>query len=362
MVDVQLVKYKQAEVELLELFRLSFGHDMTPQLWNWRHAENYISPPDSEVIVAVDNGKIVGARPFLFTEMWLVDKKVVAAQHVDTMVHPEYQGQGLFSLMGKFSLRYLQENGYALSYGFPNQLSAPGFLRQGYRIIGPTEIMFQLLRPRNILSRKLRNRALGNLVGFLYDKLLVRKPKKLSGLSDSLEVFVSDKFTEDFKDVDTLRDESKIDLVRSESFLRWRFDGHPDFSYKYIGVKKEGRLSGYAVISSRREEGSFKQGLLVDYLVKDNDATCFRLLLDRCLAELRELECDYAYVWSVSKSNPIRELFRRSGFNSSLSFFYKRLYPYGHLDAILIQDRMADHIDIYDKENWRVSYAFSDTR
>ena len=119
---------------------------------------------------------------------------------------------------------------------------------------------------------------------------------------------------------------------------------------------------GYAVISARREESRFEQGLLVDYLVKNNDATCFRLLLDKCLTELRKLDCDYAYVWSVSKSNPIRELFRRSGFKSSLAFLYNRLYPYGHLDAILIQDQMADHVDIYDKENWRVSYAFSDTR
>jgi len=362
MVDIQLVKYKEAEAELLELFRLSFGHDMTPELWNWRHAGNYLSSADPEVIVALDNDKIVGARPFLFVEMWLGNKKVLAAQHDDTMVHPEYQKQGLFNLMGRFSLSYLKENGYALSYGFPNLLSRRGFLKQGYKIVGAEEVMFWLLRPQKIMSQKLKNKLLGNVAGFLYDKLLVKKPKKISGLAGSFQVIVADQFIEELREVDTLRGETAIDLVRSESFLRWRFDEHPDFKYKYIVVQKEGKLTGYAVINTRREGNGLTQGLIMDYLVKNNDAACFQVLLENCLIELEKLECDYAYVLMVSQSNPIRELFKLSGFKSSFGFPYRKLYSHDYMDAILTEEQMAEYIDIYNKENWRISWAFMDTR
>ena len=87
---------------------------MTPELWTWKHTSNYITSADPEVIVAKDNNRIVGARPFLFIDMWLGNKKVIAAQHCDTMVHPEYRRHGLFNLMGQFSLRYLKENGCAI--------------------------------------------------------------------------------------------------------------------------------------------------------------------------------------------------------------------------------------------------------
>jgi len=362
MIDIQLVKYRQVEAELLDLFRLSFGHDITPELWNWKHTGNYITSGDPEVIVAMDGDKMVGARPFIFIDVWLGNQKGIAAQHCDTMVHPEYQRQGLFNLMGQFSLQYLKENGCLLSYGYANLLSRSGFLKQGYRIIGTIEIMFRLLKPEKIISRKLKSKFLGSVAGLFYDKLLVKKPKKISGLSHPFQVYVADQFIEELRQVDTLRDEKAIDLARSERLLKWRYDGHPDYKYKYIAVTREGVLSGYAVISARKEGNRLTQGLIVDYLVKNNDTTCFQVLLDSCLIEFEKSECDYASVLMISKSNPIRELFTRSGFKSSFGFPYKIFFEHGYLDAIQIQEQMIENIDIYDQENWRLSYAFSDVR
>ena len=139
MVEIRLVKHSQEKEQLLDLFRASFGHSMPAEFWDWKYIQNPLAPPDPEVIVAIDSGKIVGARPFRLVEMWMGDEKVRTAQHSDTMVHPEYQGKGIFNQMGQFSMEYLKENSYALSYGFPNPKSRPGFLKQGYKIVVPLE-------------------------------------------------------------------------------------------------------------------------------------------------------------------------------------------------------------------------------
>jgi GNAT superfamily N-acetyltransferase len=362
MIEVKLVKYRQVEAELLDLFRASFGRDMNPDFWNWKHAGNYLSPTDPELIVAMDKDKIVGARPFLFVEMWLGKEKIKAAQHVDTMVHPEYQGQGLFNLMGQYSLEYLKENGYALSYGFANALSRRGFLKQGYQIIGVADMMFKVLRGRNIMTRYLKNELLGSLAGTFYDRIFVRKPKALSGLTDSINFIAADQFTEELRDVDALRDSRAIDLVRSESFLRWRYDAHPHFKYKYIVLKRQDELAGYAVISARREDSGLTHGLIADFLVKNNDEACFRVLLDKCYMELDQLGCDYVNIWIVSQFNQMNKLLKRYGLRSVLKFPHRKQYRDFLLDAILIQEQIAEPINIYDRENWRLSAAFTDTR
>ena len=362
MIEIRLVKYKQAEAQLLDLFRASFGRDINPDFWHWKHAGNYLSPADPEVIAAVENDRIVGARPFLFVEMWLGNEKVKAAQHVDTMVHPEYQKRGVFNLVGQFSINYLRENGYALSYGFANRLSRQGFMRQGYRVIGATDIMFKLLRPRRVMSHQLKNKALSNIAGFLYDKFMTRKTRKQSGLPATIRFTVAEQFTEELRQVDTLRDEKAVDLVRSEDFLRWRYDAHPHFKYRYIILKREEELAGYAVISPRREISGLTQGTMVDFLVKNDDAMCTTALINKCLIELEQSGCDYANIWTVSQSNQLRKSLRRSGLKSVLKFPYRREDRFNYLDARLIQEGAAGYIDIYDKENWRMSAAFSDTR
>jgi GNAT superfamily N-acetyltransferase len=332
---------------------------MTLEHWNWKHQE-YLGRPD--IIVAMDKDRIVGARPFMFVELRLGNKKVNAAQHTDTMVDPEYQGKGIFNRMGQFSIRYLKDSGYALSYGFPNRLSRAGFQKQGWRIVGPTESMYRLIKPRNVMTHKLKSSFLGDVTGLLYGAIFRIKTRDTTGLSRSFQVSVFDRFNEGLNEVDILRDERAIDLVRSESFLRWRFDDNPLFKYKYVAITKQGKLKGYAVIRTVTEDSELTRGLIIDYLVKNYDADCFQFLLNVCLNEFEKEGCDIVYVWMVSESNPLRALFKRSGFKSSLKISYNKLLSYDYIDAISIGESAAGSVDIYDKENWRVSYAFSDTR
>jgi GNAT superfamily N-acetyltransferase len=360
LVEIKLAKHAEEKGKLLDLFQASFGQVMSTELWDWKYLQNPLASADPEVIVAVDNGRIVGARPFWFAEMWLGNKRVKTAQHCDTMVHPDYQGKGIFNRMGRFAIQHLKDNGYALSYGFPAPISRPGFLSQGYRIVAETEHMFRVVRPQKLLSYRLGNRMLAGGLGFFYNALLNTGAKKTTWVSDSFQVEVSDRYTDDLKDVDDLRDKSGINLVRSESYLRWRFDKHPQRSYRYIIAKKEGKLWGYAVISVQPQPNGFVNGLIVDYLVKNKDLFCLRVLIDRCLNELGKSQLDIVLAWAFSEPQLRKELLKYFGFKSSTKFPYNKLFGYAYLDAILIDEKLVEGLDIYDSGNWRVTHAYAD--
>ena len=359
MVEIKLVKHSEERERLLELFRAAYGHSVSAGYWDWEYLQNPSSDP--EVIVAVDNGRIVGARPFRFTEMWLGNKKVKTAQHCDTMVHPDYRGKGIFNKMGQFAIGYLKDNGYALSYGFPAPISRPGFLKQGYRIVAETENMFRVVHAQKLLSYKLGSKILAEGLGYFYDAFFNTQAKKITRATDSFQVEVFDRFTDDLKDVDELRDKSGINLVRSESYLQWRFDKHPDHNYRYVIAKRDGKLWGYAVVSMQQQPNGLVNGLIVDYLVKNKDLACFRVLIDRCLDELGKSESDILLAWAFSEPQLRRELLTHFGLKSSVKFPYNKMFGYAYLDAILIDEELVEGIDIYASSNWRVTHAYADT-
>ena len=361
MVDIALVKHSDKIEQLLDLFCESFGKKMSRELWTWKYLRNPLNSADVEIIVALDNDKVVGARPFMLAEMWLGNEKLKAAQHCDTMVHPQYQGKGIFNRIGKFAIQYLRDNGFTLSYGFPGPQSRPGFLRQGYRIVTRTETMFRVVNPRRVISCQLRNRLLGSGIGFLYDKLLNFKRKDTSSISSIFQLDTSDQVTDELKQVDDLRGESVIDLVRDESYLRWRFDCQPIFSYKYILARRDNRLWGYAVVSVREEVSGLRTGIVVDHLVRNSDIACYRALINRCLCELEKQGCDIAFIWTSGEPKLREVLLQHFGFKSSVRFPYDRFFGYGYMDVILLDEQRGERANIYDEENWRITHAFPDT-
>ncbi len=101
MVEIRRVNHQEEVEPLATLFRICFGRHMPTEYWEWKYVQNPAVLSDPTVVVAVDEDRIIGARPFQFTEMWLGNKRVIVAQHTDTMVHPEYRDRGIFHRMAE---------------------------------------------------------------------------------------------------------------------------------------------------------------------------------------------------------------------------------------------------------------------
>ena len=360
MSDIKLVKHQGKKEELLDLYRVCFGFSMSAELWDWKYIQNPLSSTDPEIIVAIANGKIVGARPLLLAEMWLRDEIVKTVQPCDTMVHPEHRREGIFSQMNQFALEYAREKDYAFFYNFPNQMSGPGNLKQGWKIVSVAEHLHQLTNPKRVISYKLKNRPLGTVAGFFYDKIIKARPK-VTSVSSSLQIKVSDQFTDELKSVDILSNKSIINLVRSESYLRWRFDQHPEYSYKYIMVKRGEDLCGYAAVSVQKRLSGLIYGTIIDYVVKDKDIDCFMVLMNACLIELDKFKCDLITVCAFTQPIFQEKLLKHFGFKSPIKFPYNKVLSKNYFVVRETKEDILKKIDIYNKENWQVTYAYMDT-
>jgi hypothetical protein len=359
MIEINIVKHVDEIGQLVKLFHVSFGRKMSEKFWKWKYIDNPFASSSQEVIVARDGERIVGARPFLLTEIMVKDEKILAAQHSDTMVHPEFRNQGLFNRMGEYSLQHLREHNYALSYGFPGPMSRVGFRKQGYRVVVPTEMMFRPINYQQIFSKKLKRDRLGRSLGYFCDKVISNK--KLPALkAGSIEVQIFDSYVQELEAIESLRKTTVIEYVRKEKNLRWRFDQHPEHKYRYITAKIEGTVCGYAVISVQEQGNGLNYGMIIDYLVKNEDPWCFGALMEKAIVELTKTGCDLIVVWAFSDPRLKEELQKRFGFSSTLSFPYNRIIDSGYFEALSLNDQAIKCMNIYDKSNWRITHIYPD--
>lgn len=359
MYEIEIVEYKEKKEELINLFKMSFGHSISPEFWDWKHTQNPCASDNPEVIVATNNGEIVGARPLLFFGMWIKDKKVKAAQPCDTMVHPKHRRKGIFSRMNQFAIEYFKEDECAFFYNFPGTMSRPGYLKQGWKIVSIMEPLFRAINPQEVISYKLGHKVLGRGLGFLYATLLNARVKKYP-LSNSFDVIISDQFIPELESLDGLRDRSAINIVRSKSYLKWRFDKHPKYNYKYIVAKRAKSLWGYAIVSVREQGNRLMYGMIMDYLVKNNNIDCLRVIMSKCIDELEKLECDLILTWSFPNSILRRELIHYFRFKSSVKFPYNKFLDKEYFVTRYINKQVMRKVDIYDKRNWNITYSYRD--
>ncbi len=349
MVEIKLVKYADELDQLILLMKQVFKAKSTRESWTWRYINNPLAADMQELVAATDKGKIVAARPYMLNELWLGDTKVLAAQHCDTMVHADYRRQGLFNRMGEAGKIYLREHGCQLSFGFPGPMSRRGFLKQGYRKLADTEIYF---RPVLTLDR------VRNLLGKNSIELEGSRNKNKRLNIDAFEIQASDAYQPALAEIEARRNHHIIDLVRSESYLRWRFDEHPGVEYKYLIARNGGRATGFAAISKRRLVPGINVGLIVDYLVVDSDAACFAALVSRAFGELTRMGCNLFAMQAHDDRSIQYALTENLGFKPTSNRPYRWLRDFGYMDVMTLDDSLDSHIDIYDQANWRVTYGY----
>ena len=358
MVEITSIKYSESIEPLIDLHMASFKSNLSPKYWKWKFIENPLARDDQEVVVAVEKGKIVGARPHMLGEMWLKDKKARVAQHCDTMVHPNYQRKGLFTRMELFALKQLLKQGIAFSYGFPNTLSRSGFVKLGYKRVIDTMAVLRPINSYLLISAKTKSKMLARTASFLFN-LFLNRERRISFLENSpFEFEVLNKFNAAMEYVESVRTNAEVDLVRSKDFLRWRFDSHPTFEYRYILVKKNKKLLGYAVVSVQQDKNGIKIGRIIDHVVANSDIICYRHLINKSLLELEDRDCDCYAVFVSGEPELEKALLKDFGFKSLAKFPYNRFMDDGYMDAIQINQQFCNNVDILNEKNWRVTYAF----
>lgn len=286
------------DVALAGLFRLVFGFDRSSTHYRWKFADNPAGAP--VIALAEDRGEVVGQYALWPVQLRLGLTTANGAQSLDTMTHPDYRGQGMFTVLAEECMRYAMARGIEALYGFPNENSYPGFVRK--LDWDCTGLVSMWVRPINIGSHKCVPRWIapaataiskvlpyGSRPGY---ELIERMPT-----SFELEPLLS---------VTRTRREF-CSVERTGAYLSWRFSSDSAMRYRSICATRGGELRAFGVWGTDIRSGN---AMLCELLGEDLDA--LRAVLAACVEQASAAECPL--MLSVSSRVGLETILRGAGF------------------------------------------------
>lgn len=136
----------------LSLYETVFDRERSTAWFRWKYEDNpYVD--HVPIVVAEDDGDLVGCRSLFAQEMRGHGAVRTAFQPCDTMVHPDYRRRGLFDRMNERSLERYAEGGPSFLFNFPNEASKRGNLNHGWREIGTVPLYYRVRDPGGALER-----------------------------------------------------------------------------------------------------------------------------------------------------------------------------------------------------------------
>ena len=131
---------------VLDLLRAALGEttllQRTAELFRWKHVENPFGR--SVALVAEADDKIVGLRAFMRWNLEWDGTVIRCGRAVDTATHPAYHRRGIFKNLTTAAVDIARERGIQLIFNTPNDRSRPGYLKMGWKDVGPIRV---LVRP-----------------------------------------------------------------------------------------------------------------------------------------------------------------------------------------------------------------------
>lgn len=213
------------------------------QWWKWKYMDVPFGKP--LISVADDGGRIVGAQncwPWLFT---YGGRELRAYEIVDTSVHPDYRGKGLFLKLTTNSVKACNEANADVIFGFPNQNALHGYLKLYYDKVFPVKWWIRVLNPLRIIDSKAR-RASG----------------KTLNVSDEHRVTEENVAMIRFPNMY----ERRIQVKSSPEYVMWRYAMHPFYRYGIIFSKDK---KSSAVFEIRETVRGYREFIVLEIFGSD---------------------------------------------------------------------------------------------
>jgi GNAT superfamily N-acetyltransferase len=236
---------------MIGLLKKSLGEGLIPKseaLWDWKHEQNPFGA--SFVLLAEENGAIIGLRAFMQWQWSWNGNTYKAIRAVDTATHPDHQGKGIFKKLTLQQLELCKQQGIHFVFNTPNDQSRPGYLKMGWVQQGRMPLKLKVLNPI----------ALAYAIAF-------KKGKGAAGADDPTPVQNwHPRVFELMKNYSV--EDDHLNTTVSSSYIRWRYADNPLFRYNYFTDFQNFLLIG------RIKSHSFTRELrLVDCMLFNNAAS-----------------------------------------------------------------------------------------
>ena len=342
------------EKEIFNLWRASFPDDnIKPDLWlkrwRWMYKDNPVNP--SKILIAEDNGKIIGQYPLYYLNLKVGDKVIKTAQNINLVIHPDYRHRGIYSKLESMMLVKVTEEKCNLVIGFPNDAAYKGHIKSGWFNIGNIQARFKVLDWAQALKIRIGNKYLRTALAMgaqiVYNKYFFRNRTPIAPKGLSIEKIVSfdERFNKFWK---TFSDKYPIIVVRNKEYLNWRYST-PGADFSIFSAKIEGEICGFLVLEHKIQNSvriSFIMDLISPY---DNVKRC---LLNKAIEASKQKKSSVIIYYFIADKSYYISL-NKSGFISMPKLRFGSFCAYSN--SIELTQKYLQNID-----NWFIQIGDSD--
>lgn len=245
-------EYKPEEVrKIIKLIREGLNvRNFNENFWEWKFVKGN-NKLKTLGFVAEDNGLLAGFASFFPYEMKAGDEEGLCYLVADVVFDKKFRGKGFFAPFYQWALGQVERVDTTVgTYLFSSPLAYPIYTKKfDYHSLGQLKYFIAFGNLSNTASRKL-GRILGDITGRVAEAFL-SKDFKLN--EDTYSFKEISHFDEAFDDLwQKVKDNWRVAIKRTSSFLNWRYFDHPWHKYEMIACYKDRDLKGYIVLNGTR--------------------------------------------------------------------------------------------------------------
>jgi predicted N-acetyltransferase YhbS len=297
---------------ILVLFQETFASTRTAEWWEWQFLQNPFNRPIVWV-AETEEKRLVGHYSLVPVPFWRQGRAEKAGFSIHSMVHPNYQRQGILNKLAEAAEKQLTEDSIETGLTFLNENSFYLYTHKlGWKeMTGSLPVYFSVLEPYDILRRFVKIGFLAKVLALLANPLI---RLGFSGWSHPSNRSI--KQVEKFDDrVDTLWSEIRKGVLfatdRNSKYLNWRFAGNPCPYALFTFESDDKRILGLAVTRAE-EKFSYRIGYIADLLFHPAHPQVALELLKHVKRFLKGQRC--VMVTALVSEARLSQVIRRSGF------------------------------------------------
>ncbi len=347
--EIDFIIEKDNCSDITELINLSKsyyteGDIIDKEYLKWQYLHNPGGKPYLYVSREASSKELAGQYLVIPINFNVLKVQIPGSLSLNTLTSPKFQGKGLFIKMAKATYEDCTSNNAYFTIGFPNPQSYPGFVRK---------LDFQHLGDIPLLIKPLK-----------YGKILLsyfKKNKKKHGGTIKLDTITNANIKLfDFKDKEveekynvfwnSISQQYKISTDKNFNFLKWRYYEIPTREYKLFYFEKDNLIKGLVILKAEHVWG-FNVGIIMDFLVLDNNLQIGKKLLEHSKIIFRQANLDF--ITGLHSNSNEYEIFKKSNYFK----IPQKILPQ-KIHFIVKQNKEFPNSELlFDLKNWKLTFG-----
>jgi GNAT superfamily N-acetyltransferase len=256
MTDVQIKQFELSETDaLLDFLRLAYPSEprkSDARFWRWHFLENPYTTMDDVPLWIVKNGaRIVGQAATIPVKLKVGADALNSVWILDFIVHADFRGRGL----GKRLVSAVGEKYPTILTLGINEQSTAVFRSLRWRALGGIHRYQRMLFPGEAAREISKFDAARKIVNHSF--ALFRPRRSQLAANAFYETRAVEDFNAEFDDLwERASTQMQCAVARESRYLEWQFQRQPGKRFDVLGLYKNARLIGYAVLFFRKPNAS----------------------------------------------------------------------------------------------------------